>query len=932
LLSGNFLKELSLIPFLCPERAPAEFVRFHPQYQEVNGTLPLIRFNGAQVNPKFKQTDVLQLLWTSCPILPEKATPLSIKEQEGSSLGAQEQLEQVLTMLNVNLDPPLDKVINNCRNICNITTLDEDMVKTRAKVLRSIYEFLSTEKREFRFQLRGVSFVMVEEGWKLLKPEEVVINLEYESDFKPYLYKLPLELGTFHQLFKHLGTEDVISTKQYVEVLGRIFKTFLEEKVHLKELYTVLGCVSVDDLEVYLKHLLPKIESLSYDAKLEHLIYLKNRLTSIEETSEMKEQLFEKLESILIIHDASNRLKPAKYFYDRTVKVFEVMLHEKFFIPQDFFKKLEQLTKPKNQAAFLPSWLLLSSEQFITGLIRIMKHENDNAFLANEEKAIRLCKALREGLKVSCFEKLQTTLRVKGFAPIPHSKSETFAFLKRYGNAVILLYIQHSDSKDINFLLALAMTLKSATDNLISDTSYLIAMLGCNDIYRIGEKLDSLGVKYDSSEPSKLELPTPGTPIPAEIHYTLLMDPMNVFYPGEYVGYLVDAEGGDIYGSYQPTYTYAIIVQEVEREDDESHSFLGKIYQIDIGYSEYKIVSSLDLYKFSRPEESSQSRDSAPSTPTSPTEFPAHGLRTIPPLFTGKESHKTMSSKHHSPKKIKSSSLPEILREVTSVIEQAWKLPESERKKIIRRLYLKWHPDKNAENLDIANEVFKHLQNEINRLEKQAFMDQNVDRASRRPFSSSASRFQSDKFSFQRFYTSWNQEATSHKSERQQCKEKGPSSTGPSHSQRFFVPPTFRSVGNPVEARRWLRQARANFSAARNDLHKNANEWVCFKCYLSTKLALIAADYAVKGKSDKDVKPAALAQKIEEYSQQLEGLTNDVQTLEAYGVDSLKTRYPDLLPFPQIPNDRFTSEVAMRVMECTACIIIKLENFIQQKL
>nr|1IUR_A Chain A, KIAA0730 protein [Homo sapiens] len=75
-----------------------------------------------------------------------------------------------------------------------------------------------------------------------------------------------------------------------------------------------------------------------------------------------------------------------------------------------------------------------------------------------------------------------------------------------------------------------------------------------------------------------------------------------------------------------------------------------------------------------------------------------------------------------------------ILKEVTSVVEQAWKLPESERKKIIRRLYLKWHPDKNPENHDIANEVFKHLQNEINRLEKQAFLDQNADRASRRTF------------------------------------------------------------------------------------------------------------------------------------------------------------------------------------------------------
>ncbi|XP_026972498.1 sacsin isoform X4 [Sagmatias obliquidens] len=941
LLSGNFLKELSLIPFLCPERAPAEFIRFHPQYQEVNGTLPLIKFNGAQVNPKFKQCDVLQLLWTSCPILPEKATPLSIKEQEGSDLGPQEQLEQVLSMLNVNLDPPLDKVINNCRNICNITTLDEDMVKTRAKVLRSIYEFLSAEKREFRFQLRGVAFVMVEDGWKLLKPEEVVINLEYESDFKPYLYKLPLELGTFHQLFKHLGTEDIISTKQYVEVLSRIFKNSEGKQLDPNEMRTVKRVVSglfksLQNDSVKVRGDLENIRDLALYLPSQDGRLVKSNILVFDDAPHYKSRIQGNIGVQMLVDLSQCYLGKDHGFHTKLTMLFPQKLRPRL-LSSILEEQLDEETPRVCQFGALCSLqgrlqLLLSSEQFITGLIRIMKHENDNAFLANEEKAVRLCKALREGLKVSCFEKLQTTLRVKGFNPIPQSRSETFAFLKRFGNAVILLYIQHSDSKDINFLLALAMTLKSATDNLISDTSYLIAMLGCNDIYRISEKLDSLGVKYDSSEPSKLELPMPGTPIPAEIHYTLLMDPMNVFYPGEYVGYLVDAEGGEIYGSYQPTYTYAIIVQEVEREDADNSSFLGKIYQIDIGYSEYKIVSSLDLYKFSRPEESSQSRDSAPSTPTSPTEFLAPGLRSIPPLFFGRESHKTSSSKHHSPKKLMVNSLPEILKEVTSVVEQAWKLPESERKKIIRRLYLKWHPDKNPENHDIANEVFKHLQNEINRLEKQAFLDQNADRASRRTFSTSASRFQSEKYSFQRFYTSWNQEATSHKSERQQQnKEKCPPSAGQTYSPRFFVPPTFKSVGNPVEARRWLRQARANFSAARNDLHKNANEWVCFKCFLSTKLALIAADYAVRGKSDKDVKPTALAQKIEEYSEHLEGLTNDVHTLEAYGVDSLKTRYPDLLPFPQIPNDRFTSEVAMRVMECTACIIIKLENFIQQK-
>ncbi|XP_075448362.1 sacsin isoform X2 [Ascaphus truei] len=940
LLSGNFLKELSLIPFLCPERAPAELVRFHPQYQEINGTLPLIRFNGSQVNPKFKQTDVMQLLWTSCPILPEKATPLTVKEQESSGIVPQEQLEQILTMLNVNVDPSLDKVVNNCRNICNITTVDDEIIKTRSKVLRSIYDCLNTEKREYKFQLRGVTFVMVEDGWKLLKPEEVVINLEYESDFKPYLYKLPLELGTFHQLFKHLGTEDVVSTKQYVEVLSRIFKISDGKQLDPNEMRTVKRVVSgllksLQNDSVKVRNDFDNVRDLALYLPSQDGRLVKSSILVFDDAPHYKSRIQGNIGVQMLVDLSQCYLGKDHGFHTRLIMLLPQKLRPRL-LSSILEEQLDEETPKSCQFGTLCSLqgrlqLLLSSEQFITGLIRIMKHENDNAFLANEEKAIKLCKALREGLKVSCFEKLQTTLRVKGFNPIPHSKSETLAFLKRYGHAVILLYIQHSDSKDINFLLALAMTLKSATDNLISDTSYLIAMLGCNDIYRINEKLDSLGVKYDSStEQSKLELPMPGTPIPSEIHCTLLMDPMNIFYPGEYVGYLVDAEGGDTYGSYEPTYTYAIIVQEVEKEDDNSGS-LGKFYQIDIGYSEYKIVSSLDLYKFSRPDESAHNKDSTPSTPTSPTEFPPPGPRTVPPSFPGKENHKT-SAKHHSPKKIKPNSLPEILREVTSVMEQAWKLPESERKKIIRRLYLKWHPDKNAENLDVANEVFKHLQNEINRLEKQAFVDQNADRTSRRTFSAASTRYQSDKFSFQRFYTSWNQEATSHKSERQQYKEKFSSFTGSYDSKRFFVPPTFKSVGNPVEARRWLRQARANFSSARNDMHKNANEWVCFKCYLSTKLALIAADYAVRGKSDKDVKPTALAQKIEEYGQQLEGLTNDVQTLEAYGVDGLKTRYPDMLPFPQIPNDRFTSEVAMRVMECTACIIIKLENFIQNRL
>lgn len=99
-------------------------------------------------------------------------------------------------------------------------------------------------------------------------------------------------------------------------------------------------------------------------------------------------------------------------------------------------------------------------------------------------------------------------------------------------------------------------------------------------------------------------------------------------------------------------------------------SFLGKIYQIDIGYSEYKIVSSLDLYKFSRPEESSQSRDSTPSPPTNPTEFLAPVLKCSTPLPWERRPQDPVFQASF-PQKLKAASLPEILKEVASVVEQA---------------------------------------------------------------------------------------------------------------------------------------------------------------------------------------------------------------------------------------------------------------------
>ena len=59
--------------------------------------------------------------------------------------------------------------------------------------------------------------------------------------------------------------------------------------------------------------------------------------------------------------------------------------------------------------------------------------------------------------------------------------------------------------------------------------------------------------------------------------------------------------------------------------------------------------------------------------------------------------------------------LQEICSDLSRQLDEIWKLPEEDRKKALRRLCLKWHPDKNLDNQGLAEAVFKFLNNEISK-------------------------------------------------------------------------------------------------------------------------------------------------------------------------------------------------------------------------
>jgi sacsin len=137
------------------------------------------------------------------------------------------------------------------------------------------------------------------------------------------------------------------------------------------------------------------------------------------------------------------------------------------------------------------------------------------------------------------------------------------------------------------------------------------------------------------------------------------------------------------------------------------------------------------------------------------------------------------------------------------------------RKKIIKRLFLTWHPDKNPENeAEFCTKVFMFIQAKIEKLEKGT------------PFEPSWN-FSSHSYSgsYGSYFTSWGGRARDHGNQRSSFYGGGGFSS--------FSWNSYRHNPQPGEATRWYNQAKADLQAASNDEneHRPSYEWACFKCH-----------------------------------------------------------------------------------------------------
>jgi sacsin len=153
----------------------------------------------------------------------------------------------------------------------------------------------------------------------------------------------------------------------------------------------------------------------------------------------------------------------------------------------------------------------------------------------------------------------------------------------------------------------------------------------------------------------------------------------------------------------------------------------------------------------------------------------------------------------------------EVLREIRRTLREAWQqlATPSERRRVFKRLLLRWHPDKNPGNEDFCNEVTKKILEYYDILEDGGSLPENddeVDRAPYRPRSDFASNF----------FFNMNARAHSYRA-----------------AYDDYESFSSRPCPHPGQAKRWMRQAQADLDAARaaRGTSDRGRNWICYMCH-----------------------------------------------------------------------------------------------------
>ena len=806
-VAEGLLPAIAEIPFVSSEPARKALREVSPPYQGMaDNHIPFCTFKGAV------PSEYAEIVWTQAHLLPRWADPMACRRELSCphKMHIENYCNCFASQLQIVAEPSLDLVVRHCQAVCHSHENNDDRniplpeKRTTLKaVMERIYEFLQTKLNtgnDVRSLLVNTPCVLVEQGKKFILPRQAVLQLYEHLEIKPFLYSLPQDFGKFHPLFQALGCSKYVSIAHYAMVLQMLYLKSNNDKLHPNE---IRACEKA--VKGFFQLLEESEEELSSFPQL-YLPGISFRGRSLEEAEDVIRVTLQQ-SSHLVFCDVPPSFLDRLQNFDHLLldlKSMKVKVSSAMTNYKELVMKLPTELRPKMLSSLVKETISSKSEiktisvaavnslkhkltcpQFIAAIVRLIRDENQNRNDIDDDVIANVEIRLR-GIDICVVENLQSVLLYDD-SPVQGSQKRVSSLVE---SSVISDEEKWTVYLDLLSVMSETLPIYIVSDvivlvleGLLGNRALMIPRLLNWDPSDISALLDALDVRPDDSYVARAEVdiyPKLGTFIPVIDHH-LLNDAFEEFEPGEYVGFeLEDPTLNHEKGV--PTYIYARVVREVT---EERFPLLTKRYKIDIGGGQELEVDVADLYKF-------------------------HRLSTLSSaivVFEGQE--------RSPPERPKRRNQQEVFDEISKLLEDAWKLPEEKRRKIIKRLYLQWHPDKNVGDEEFCTEVCKHIQSETSRLER------GEPRGCQQSSGMGASRSQHG--SYGQFFNCWGERAREHHTQREGYRSR----------QQFSRNSAKARNPQPREARRWLRQAEADIAATENDIvyQRPSYEWACFKCH-----------------------------------------------------------------------------------------------------
>lgn len=585
-----------------------------------------------------------------------------------------------IDILGVKSKPDVVDVISHIHKLCS--HLQTSLYSEKFQLMKNVYENLETYLElsskplieELKQGLSETPFVYDVSANKFRRPYEVALLIDTGKCVDDYLCKGPEKYGNFNDLFRKIGVYDQPNFYHYLRIFFSLHQKISSNRMVPRELETArkafTGLLESLCLENCDHSQLPQLVDLYLPSENDELI-LSTDIVLCDRPS-FKERIM--------------RTCMMKFLRTKTFREIRILEN----LPARFKPKLlselftEQVKKGpdcENDKIISRISKVFHSDAFFNGIWRYVQKK---ASLPLKDKRKQRMRQAFQSTRIKKVAWIITNLMDSSGQVVSTSQEKSVYYERSEGR--IILYVK---SKPINsfdkcfeeWKEKLCQIVCWCAEGLLSKDQFkfIEELLQCESENEIMEMCKKHEIELDADNWQ----PSPGTSIPVGLHDTL-DNSFCEFSDGDIAAYeridpLADNDSNEDIRVFESEFIYVRIIEKVE-----STSETFPTYIVFDGENDVK-VCSVRLFIFVRKTEK-QSKELE--------------------QFSADRSQ------------FSDTSLDAIKADIKRRLVAAWKLSRAERRAVIKRLLLQWHPDKNPTNKDQATEVTQFILDVIGKLER----------------------------------------------------------------------------------------------------------------------------------------------------------------------------------------------------------------------